>query len=33
MFVLLDEGEMLVYVFLRAMLLPQERLSQEVEPY
>jgi hypothetical protein len=33
MFVLLDEGEILVDVFLRPMLLPQERLAQKVESH
>ena len=33
MFVLLDKGEVLIDVFLRPMLLPQERLAQEVESH
>ncbi|WP_152032252.1 hypothetical protein [Pseudomonas silesiensis] len=33
MFVLLDKGEVLIDVFLRPMLLPQERLAQKVESH
>ncbi|WP_224794328.1 hypothetical protein, partial [Pseudomonas fluorescens] len=33
MFVLLDKGEILINVFLRPMLLPQERLAQKIESH
>ena len=33
MFVLLDKGEILIDVFLRPMLLPQERLAQKIESH
>jgi hypothetical protein len=33
MFVLLNKGEVLINVFLRPMLLPQERLAQKIESH